>query len=68
MAGWGSEVFSAYNHWWIIPLIATHLGAILGAGLHLLLGNYQQVLCNNKQLETTEFSILLLLHPVQRSR
>ena len=43
MAGWGSEVFSAYNHWWIIPLVATHLGAILGAGLHFLLGNYQQV-------------------------
>ena len=43
MAGWGSEVFSAYNHWWIIPLIATHLGAIIGAGLYFLLGNYQQV-------------------------
>ena len=38
MGGWGPEVFSAYSHWWIIPLIAPHLGALLGAGLHLLLG------------------------------
>ena len=44
MAGWGPEVFSAHNHWWVVPLAATHLGAILGAGLYLLLGNYQQVL------------------------
>ena len=42
-AGWGPEVFSAYSHWWLIPLIASHLGAILGAGLHLLLGNTESL-------------------------
>ena len=38
MAGWGPSVFSAYSHWWLVPLIACHLGACVGAGLHLLLG------------------------------
>ena len=37
MAGWGGEVFTAYNHWWFIPLLSCHLGAILGAGAYLLL-------------------------------
>ena len=37
MAGWGGEVFTAYSHWWFIPLLSCHLGAILGAGAYLLL-------------------------------
>ena len=37
MAGWGGEVFSAYNHWWIIPLFSCHMGAILGAVVYLAL-------------------------------
>ena len=37
MAGWGGEVFTAHNHWWFIPLLSCHLGAILGAGAYLLL-------------------------------
>ena len=37
MAGWGGEVFTAYSHWWFVPLLSCHLGAILGAGVYLLL-------------------------------
>ena len=37
MSGWGGEVFSAYNHWWIIPIFSCHMGAILGALLYLAL-------------------------------
>ena len=37
MAGWGEEVFTAYSHWWLVPLLSSHLGAILGAGAYLLL-------------------------------
>ena len=37
LAGWGGEVFTAYNHWWFIPLLSCHLGAILGAGAYLIL-------------------------------
>ena len=28
LAGWGPEVFSYYSHWWIVPVVASHLGAI----------------------------------------
>ena len=37
MAGWGEEVFTAYSHWWLVPLLSSHFGAILGAGAYLLL-------------------------------
>jgi hypothetical protein len=28
LAGWGPEVFTAYSHWWVVPVVACHLGAI----------------------------------------
>ena len=37
LTGWGVEVFSSYNHWWIIPIVSCHLGAILGACSYLAL-------------------------------
>ena len=36
MTGWGVEVFSFYNQWWIVPILATHLGAILGAWIYYI--------------------------------
>ena len=44
MAGWGLKVFTYGNGdwtvWWLVPIFATHLGAILGAWLyHLCIGN-----------------------------
>jgi len=34
-AGWGTEVFSAYNYWFWVPLVAPHLGAVIGGLLYL---------------------------------
>ena len=31
LAGWGPGVFTQYNHWWLVPVIACHLGAVAGA-------------------------------------
>jgi len=36
LAGWGPEVFSFYSQWWIVPVIATHVGAIVGAWMYFL--------------------------------
>jgi len=36
IAGWGGDVFSYYNHWWIVPVVATHIGAIVGAWIYFL--------------------------------
>jgi len=34
-AGYGSEVFSAYNYWFWVPLVAPHIGAVVGGLLYL---------------------------------
>lgn len=36
VAGWGTKPFTFSNHWWVVPVIGTHLGAILGALLYCL--------------------------------
>ena len=33
---WGPGVFSYYHHWWIVPVIATHAGAVAGAWIYYL--------------------------------
>ncbi|MBN3307742.1 AQP10 protein, partial [Amia calva] len=35
-AGWGPEVFTAYSHWWWVPLVAPMLGGVLGSLLYLV--------------------------------
>ena len=37
MAGWGSGVFTAYDHWWVVPVIACHVGGVAGAWLYFIL-------------------------------
>ena len=37
VSGWGGEVFTGYTHWWIVPVLACHAGALLGASLYWLL-------------------------------
>ena len=29
-------MFSAYNHWWVVPVIASHGGAVAGTWLYYL--------------------------------
>ena len=37
MSGWGLKVFTGYSHWWLIPVLACHLGGVLGAIIYWLL-------------------------------
>jgi MIP family channel proteins len=34
VAGWGSEVFTAYNHWWWVPIVGPLVGGVLGGFLY----------------------------------
>jgi len=36
LTGWGPGVFSAFNHWWVVPVVACHLGAVAGAWLYYM--------------------------------
>lgn len=41
IAGWGSEVFSAGNHWFWVPIVGPLIGGTLGAFVYdLLIGNH----------------------------
>ncbi|KAK6327247.1 hypothetical protein J4Q44_G00028920 [Coregonus suidteri] len=35
-AGWGTEVFTCYNYWFWVPIVAPMVGAVLGSGLYLV--------------------------------
>ncbi len=34
IAGWGSDVFTAANHWWWVPVVAPCIGAVLGGWVY----------------------------------
>ena len=36
MTGWGLDVFTYSYHWWVVPILATHTGAIIGAWIYYL--------------------------------
>ena len=36
MAGWGTAPFEYGNHWWVVPVIGTHLGAVIGAVTYMV--------------------------------
>jgi MIP family channel proteins len=41
VAGWGSGVFTAGNHWWWVPVVAPCVGGVLGAFVYdLLIGSH----------------------------
>ncbi|XP_026227218.1 aquaporin-10a isoform X2 [Anabas testudineus] len=40
-AGWGTEVFTCYNYWFWVPLVAPPLGAVLGAFMYLIFIHWQ---------------------------
>ncbi|KAM6967467.1 aquaporin-10a [Aplochiton taeniatus] len=35
-AGWGTEVFTCYNYWFWVPLVAPPLGGVLGSTMYLV--------------------------------
>ncbi|XP_062395723.1 aquaporin-10a [Sardina pilchardus] len=35
-AGWGTEVFSCYNYWFWVPLVAPMIGGVLGSVIYVL--------------------------------
>ncbi|KAG2462770.1 AQP10 protein, partial [Polypterus senegalus] len=35
-AGWGTAVFTAFENWWWIPIVAPMLGGVIGAYIYLL--------------------------------
>uniref|UniRef100_A0A674N544 Aquaporin 10a n=1 Tax=Takifugu rubripes TaxID=31033 RepID=A0A674N544_TAKRU len=76
-AGWGPEVFTCYNYWFWVPLVAPCIGALIGTLLYQILislhlpdpADREDVFSRNRTLITTvrkgEFpdaSRLLLLH------
>lgn len=42
MAGWGSEVFTAYNNWAWVPVVACPLGGVLGAIVYIITIEFHQ--------------------------
>jgi MIP family channel proteins len=34
VAGWGSEVFRAGNHWWWVPIVAPCVGGVMGGWVY----------------------------------
>ncbi|XP_028985137.1 aquaporin-10a [Betta splendens] len=40
-AGWGTEVFTCYNYWFWVPLVAPPIGGVLGSLLYLVFIQWQ---------------------------
>ncbi|KAK0137223.1 Aquaporin-3 [Merluccius polli] len=40
MAGWGGEVFTVKGYWFLVPLFAPFLGAVVGAAVYQLMVGY----------------------------
>ena len=54
LAGWGPSVFTASGHWWVVPVLACHAGAVAGAWLYFLLVemNYTEVAKEEPKLDS----------------
>nr|QGA30438.1 aquaporin 3b [Lateolabrax maculatus] len=55
LVGWGSEVFTANNYWFFVPICAPFLGAVVGVLMYqLMIGYHLEVEVQKKQRETEE--------------
>jgi MIP family channel proteins len=52
VAGWGAAVFTNYNHFWWVPVLAPHIGAVCGAWIYRLMVGIHQ-----KKIRRRQFSI-----------
>ncbi|XP_009934187.1 aquaporin-9 [Opisthocomus hoazin] len=62
IAGWGTEVFTAGNNWWWVPIVAPLLGGVLGAVIYVVFIEMhhsetqpqENVVCDKYQLTNVE--------------
>lgn len=49
--GWGSSAFNLYhyNYWWLCGLVAPHIGALIGFGIHQVLAHLCTIQNDNNQ-------------------
>ncbi|KAK3514583.1 hypothetical protein QTP70_021639 [Hemibagrus guttatus] len=60
MAGWGSQVFSMGNYWFLVPIFAPFLGTIIGVILYqLMVGWHTEGEARDKKKETEELNVKL---------
>ncbi|XP_029199413.2 aquaporin-3-like [Acropora millepora] len=52
MAGWGTEVFTAANHWAWVPVVACSLGGVLGAIVYMIFIELHHPLTNDQDNST----------------
>ncbi|KAJ3605413.1 hypothetical protein NHX12_027460 [Muraenolepis orangiensis] len=54
LAGWGSEVFTGNGYWFLVPLTAPFLGAVVGAAVYQLTVGYStegEARCKKRRVE-----------------
>ena len=54
LAGWGPGVFTDYDYWFIIPVVASHVGAVAGAWAYYLAVMNNWGSFDNKDEETPQ--------------
>lgn len=60
IAGWGVEVFRAGRGWWWVPLVATPIGGVLGAGVYkVFVELHHPAVCEERERLAGEESVPL---------
>ncbi|XP_015235357.1 PREDICTED: aquaporin-7-like [Cyprinodon variegatus] len=54
IAGWGWDVFRSGNGWWWVPLVATPIGGVLGAGLYKVFVEMHHPPSSGQEMEPDE--------------
>nr|AVL92588.1 aquaporin-3 [Heteropneustes fossilis] len=60
MAGWGSNVFTHKNYWFLVPIFAPFLGSIIGVIMYqLMVGWHTEVEAKSKKMEAEGMNVKL---------